>query len=417
MPHHAFHVFMSSQLKNAQGSRAETFKEGGSRWKNASPEEKEACRVKAAAMNASSKADHNKLRDKLRSVLVDFKNAGLDTCVFLYDREKANPACEMYGDGAIFKVLKDSRILSREIASAYTCKVTTALPPSLMREKVRAHLNLATRACPGMGSCFPYKEVHKKEVKAHGWPEGVNVRDPSSMGKKDLLALLNATITLEKCAVDSVEPAVPGVSGLLRIYGQEKEEANAAANITTLQEEAFITGDEATTDAAEISHAMLTEATDIGELLHTLQSRSQESDNRDEATTDAAEVDHALLTEATDIGELLHPLGLQSRSQESDNRTSDSTTAGESGSRKRSYYQWEAVDTKKVESYFKSDIQKTGRGVTGSLPGIKEIQAFLTVHDVFCGIPLEKKQKVSLVRSKIFNERKKFRSKVAFDTV
>ncbi|XP_070202677.1 uncharacterized protein [Littorina saxatilis] len=379
MPHHAFHVFMSSQLKNAQGSRAETFKEGGSRWKNASPEEKEACRVKAAAMNASSKADHNKLRDKLRSVLVDFKNAGLDTCVFLYEREKANPACEMYGDGAIFKVLKDSRILSREIASAYTCKVTTALPPSLMREKVRAHLNLATRACPGMGSCFPYKEVHKKEVKAHGWPEGVNVRDPSSMGKKDLLALLNATITLEKCAVDSVEPAVPGVSGLLRIYGQEKEEANAAANITTLQEEAFITGDE--------------------------------------TTTDAAEVDHALLTEATDIGELLHPLGLQSRSQESDNRTSDSTTAGESGSRKRSYYQWEAVDTKKVESYFKSDIQKTGRGVTGSLPGIKEIQAFLTVHDVFCGIPLEKNQKVSLVRSKIFNERKKFRSKVAFDTV
>lgn len=59
-------------------------------------------------------------------------------------------------------------------------------------------LYVVSGACPGMGSCFPYKEVHKKEVKAHGWPEGVNVRDPSSMGKKDLLALLNATITLEK---------------------------------------------------------------------------------------------------------------------------------------------------------------------------------------------------------------------------
>ena len=83
--------------------------------------------------------------------------------------------------------------------------------------------------------------------------------------------------------------------------------------------------------------------------------------------------------------------------------------------RKRGYFQWSSEDTLKVTSFFSSHVQKPGVGSKGSLPGLKEIESFLDENDIFPSVPLAKRQKINLVKTKIFNERKSFRNRKQFE--
>ena len=86
-------------------------------------------------------------------------------------------------------------------------------------------------------------------------------------------------------------------------------------------------------------------------------------------------------------------------------------------SSRRMYNQWSASDAEKVCSYFSSYIKTFGSGSTGSLPGIAEIKHFLAENPVFTESAVSDKQKVTLVKTKVFNERKKYRSRANFSSV
>ena len=83
--------------------------------------------------------------------------------------------------------------------------------------------------------------------------------------------------------------------------------------------------------------------------------------------------------------------------------------------KKRAYFQWSSEDTLRVTSYFKNHVHKPGDGSKGPLPGFKEIEAFLDKNEIFPNEPLKKRQKINLVKTKIFNERKKYRSRKQFE--
>ena len=84
------------------------------------------------------------------------------------------------------------------------------------------------------------------------------------------------------------------------------------------------------------------------------------------------------------------------------------------GSTTRQYNQWNPSDSQTVCSHFRSYIQTIQPGSRGSLPSVAEIKAFLAENPIFSQSALCNKQLVRLVRTKIFNERKKFRSKAKF---
>lgn len=81
------------------------------------------------------------------------------------------------------------------------------------------------------------------------------------------------------------------------------------------------------------------------------------------------------------------------------------------------YNQWNASDAENVCSYFSSYIKTIGPGSTGSLPSVAEIKTFFAEKPIFKESALCDKQKVALVKTKVFNERKKYRSRATFAAV
>ena len=69
----------------------------------------------------------------------------------------------------------------------------------------------------------------------------------------------------------------------------------------------------------------------------------------------------------------------------------------------RIYTRWSSEDTRIVKDYFKKYITDTE--TTGSLPPKSEVMLFLSKNEILQG----HENKYMLVRTKIFNEKKKFR--------
>ena len=82
---------------------------------------------------------------------------------------------------------------------------------------------------------------------------------------------------------------------------------------------------------------------------------------------------------------------------------------GKKGSNKgRRYVKWDDKDYEIVKNYFKQFIEDiSASGVKGSLPSKAQLLHFLTEHNVLKD--LSEKDKISVIKVKIFNERAKFR--------
>ena len=82
---------------------------------------------------------------------------------------------------------------------------------------------------------------------------------------------------------------------------------------------------------------------------------------------------------------------------------------GKKGSNKgRRYVKWDDKDYEIVKNYFKHFIEDiSASGVKGSLPSKAQLLLFLTEHNVLKD--LSEKDKISVIKVKIFNERAKFR--------
>lgn len=77
----------------------------------------------------------------------------------------------------------------------------------------------------------------------------------------------------------------------------------------------------------------------------------------------------------------------------------------------RRYKKWSDKDTKLVRHYFSEFIMSRSQaGVKGSLPGKKIVEEFLKQHNIFHNSNFSPDMLISLVKTKVFNERKKERS-------
>lgn len=86
------------------------------------------------------------------------------------------------------------------------------------------------------------------------------------------------------------------------------------------------------------------------------------------------------------------------------------------GEKGRGYYRWSRVDTELVTGFFKEYINTNHFSQRGSLPGVQCVNRFLAQNpSVLPGI--SEKIKVTLIKTKVFNERKKHRDQTKFDTV
>ena len=84
----------------------------------------------------------------------------------------------------------------------------------------------------------------------------------------------------------------------------------------------------------------------------------------------------------------------------------------------RQYTRWIKEDSAKVEHYFKSYIHDhSSLGAKGSLPSTKQITDFLKVNTVFSQADLNERNKIRLIKTKIFNERLKERKKLHIQAV
>lgn len=84
-------------------------------------------------------------------------------------------------------------------------------------------------------------------------------------------------------------------------------------------------------------------------------------------------------------------------------------------SQPRRYSRWSNDDSSKITSFFKHYINRPGQGSTGSLPPVLLVKQFLHQNKIFDDANLSIKEKISLVKTKVFNERKKLRSKANFE--
>ena len=108
--------------------------------------------------------------------------------------------------------------------------------------------------------------------------------------------------------------------------------------------------------------------------------------------------------------EALETLVDQNTSVNEESETLDNQTACEKSGKEltpkkhfRRYTKWSSEDTRIVKGYFQKYITDTQ--TTGSLPSKNEIMKFLSKNDILQG----HKNKYMLVRTKVFNEKKKFR--------
>ena len=79
----------------------------------------------------------------------------------------------------------------------------------------------------------------------------------------------------------------------------------------------------------------------------------------------------------------------------------------------RRYCKWSMKNTELVKEFFSSYVQDTSStGVQGSLPSHCDIAKFLVTHPIFNDTEVSKfssKEQINLVKTKVFNERKKAR--------
>ena len=79
----------------------------------------------------------------------------------------------------------------------------------------------------------------------------------------------------------------------------------------------------------------------------------------------------------------------------------------------RRYCKWSMKNTEIIKEYFSKYIQDTSsNGVQGSLPSQGDIANFLVTHPIFKdseGSKFSSKEHINLVKTKVFNERKKVR--------
>ena len=74
----------------------------------------------------------------------------------------------------------------------------------------------------------------------------------------------------------------------------------------------------------------------------------------------------------------------------------------------RRYVQWKESEYELVKRYFRSYIEDSSAvGVKGSLPGKSDLLSFLKQHPILADC--HEKQRIDILKTKIFNERKKYR--------
>ena len=84
----------------------------------------------------------------------------------------------------------------------------------------------------------------------------------------------------------------------------------------------------------------------------------------------------------------------------------------------RRYMAWSDEDAKNVKSYFKDFVENIdSKGAKGSLPSKQEILCFLQHHEIFENKALSEKTLVNLVKTKVFNERNKYRKESLFQSI
>ncbi|XP_052065843.1 uncharacterized protein LOC127705557 [Mytilus californianus] len=76
----------------------------------------------------------------------------------------------------------------------------------------------------------------------------------------------------------------------------------------------------------------------------------------------------------------------------------------------RRYVQWSEKDSNTVKSYFKQYIQDVSKeGAKGRMPGFKDIKIFMELHPSVMAQETDFLTRRDIIKSKIFNERKRFR--------
>ncbi|RUS91909.1 hypothetical protein EGW08_000311 [Elysia chlorotica] len=86
-----------------------------------------------------------------------------------------------------------------------------------------------------------------------------------------------------------------------------------------------------------------------------------------------------------------------------------------SSSKPRRYFRWTESNTRLVKDYFGSCIMdKDAHGSKGSLPGKKEVIEFIEKVRIFEHNNMILNDQISIIKTKIFNERQKARSSVKF---
>ena len=80
--------------------------------------------------------------------------------------------------------------------------------------------------------------------------------------------------------------------------------------------------------------------------------------------------------------------------------------------KKRPYYVWSVKDENIIEQYFSEYIKSQGEGCKGALPGFKAIRIFLdTKEGQSCSFDgLDEKRKIQLIKTKVFNNRQRYRN-------
>lgn len=82
----------------------------------------------------------------------------------------------------------------------------------------------------------------------------------------------------------------------------------------------------------------------------------------------------------------------------------------------RKYYQWNDREWQLVHTHFKSWIENRSQtGTKGPLPGKVAIMEFLKQNSVLES--MSDKEKITVIKTKIFNERTKYRNTISFDFV
>ena len=85
-------------------------------------------------------------------------------------------------------------------------------------------------------------------------------------------------------------------------------------------------------------------------------------------------------------------------------------------SKRRPYVRWNDADSEKVKTHFRMFIENVAAGATGALPSTVSLRSFLHDNSILSDMGLGKDDLLRLLRTKVFNERKRYRERAqAFD--